>query len=145
MLLKMNSRTKKAYPVILTTTSENVLVEIPDLNIFTQGEDIADAMEMARDAIGLYIVTSEDNEEIIKDSSKINEIDVSKGKFINDGESIITLVDIDIVEYRNLHDNKTVRRNVTIPNWLNVKADKANLNVSKLLQEALKEKLQEYR
>lgn len=38
-------------------------------------------------------------------------------------------------------DNKTVRRNVTIPNWLNQKAEKAHLNVSKVLQEALMSRL----
>lgn len=133
---------KKVYPVILTTTLEGVLVEIPDLDIFTQGEDIADAMEMARDAIGLYIMTAEDNSEVIKSPSNINEVDVRKGQFIDGGESVLTLIDIDIVAYRKRYDNKTVRRNVTIPNWLNVEADKANLNVSKVLQEALMEKLQ---
>ncbi|MFQ9115683.1 hypothetical protein [Eubacterium sp.] len=38
-------------------------------------------------------------------------------------------------------DNKTVRRNVTIPNWLNQEAEKAHLNVSKVLQEALMSRL----
>lgn len=38
-------------------------------------------------------------------------------------------------------DNKTVRRNVTIPNWLNQEAEKAHINVSKVLQEALMSRL----
>ena len=36
---------------------------------------------------------------------------------------------------------KTVRRNVTLPNWLNAAAEAAHINVSKLLQDALMEKL----
>ena len=45
-------------------------------------------------------------------------------------------------EYRRRHENKSVRRNVTLPNWLDIKAEKAHINVSEVLQEALKEKLQ---
>ena len=55
---------------------------------------------------------------------------------------LLTYIDVDFIEYRRRHDNKTVRRNVTLPNWLNIEAEKAHLNVSKVLQEALKEKLQ---
>ena len=54
-------------------------------------------------------------------------------------------MDIDFVEYRRKADNKTVRRNVTLPNWLNQEAEKAHLNVSKVLQEALMSKLGVYR
>ena len=43
--------------------------------------------------------------------------------------------------YRNRLDNKAVRRNVTLPNWLNQEAEKSHLNVSKVLQEALMAKL----
>ena len=51
------------------------------------------------------------------------------------------MVDLDIDEYRRREDNRTVRRNVTLPNWLNQKAEKAHINVSGVLQEALKQKL----
>ena len=43
---------KNAYPIILTQGQKYVVVSIPDFDINTQGEDFADAMEMARDAIG---------------------------------------------------------------------------------------------
>ena len=56
-------------------------------------------------------------------------LDYSKG--------LLTFVDVDFHEYRIKHDNKMVRRNVTLPCWLNYAADKAQLNVSKVLQEAL--------
>ena len=55
---------------------------------------------------------------------------------------LLTYVDVDFSEYRRRHENKTVRRNVTLPNWLNIEAERAHINVSKVLQEALKEKLQ---
>ena len=53
----------------------------------------------------------------------------------------MTLVDIDFMIYRRKLDNKSVRRNVTIPNWLNQEAEEAHLNVSRVLQEALMAKL----
>ena len=51
------------------------------------------------------------------------------------------MVDVDFIVYRRRMDNKSVRRNVTLPNWLNQEAEAANLNVSKVLQEALMERL----
>lgn len=53
---------KGAYPVIFTDVDTNILVEVPDLGILTEANEegkakgtIADAIEMARDAIGLAV------------------------------------------------------------------------------------------
>lgn len=54
---------------------------------------------------------------------------------------LLSLVDIDFDVYRRKIDMKTVRRNVTLPNWLNREAEEAHINVSKVLQEALMTKL----
>ena len=61
-------------------------------------------------------------------------IDESKGTFAEECVSVVSMVDIDFVEYRRRVDNKTVRRNVTLPNWLNQEAKKAHLNPSLILQ-----------
>ncbi|MGN0405490.1 MAG: type II toxin-antitoxin system HicB family antitoxin [Bariatricus sp.] len=132
---------KAAYPVIFTETKECVLVEIPDLEILTEGKDGVDAIAMARDAIGLNGIMKEDMGLPIKEPSGIRSIDEKKGTFSNDGFSYVSLVDVDFEEYRKRVDNRMVRRNVTLPNWLNQRADKAKLNVSKVLQEALMAKL----
>lgn len=52
-------------------------------------------------------------------------------------EDIVTLVDVDFVEYRRKVDNKAVKKNCTIPYWMNVEAEKAGINYSKLLQDAI--------
>jgi len=44
-------------------------------------------------------------------------------------------IDVNLTDYRRKMDNKTVRRNVTLPNWLNREAEKAQINVSRVLQE----------
>lgn len=49
----------------------------------------------------------------------------------------MSYVDIDSGEYRRKIDNKTVRRNVALPSWLNYEAEHAGINVSRVLQEAL--------
>ena len=138
------SEMKNVYPVIFTSLNDakdTILVEIPDWKILTEGFGMADAMYMARDAIGLKGIDYEDNGKSIPEPSKLEAIDVTGGTFAEDGKSYVSLIDIDFVEYRRRADNKTVRRNVTLPNWLNQEAEKAHLNVSKVLQEALMAKL----
>jgi len=133
---------KRVYPVVLTKNEGVVLVEVPDLEILTQGEDLADAIDMARDAIGLKIISMEDDGEMVPEASNMTEIYIRGSEFYEEGNSFVTLVDIDVAEYRRKNDNKMVRRNVTLPNWMNVAAEKEGLNVSKVLQEALRERLQ---
>lgn len=139
---------KITYPVIFTEVDTNILIEIPDLQIFTEangeGEpkgSMADAIMMARDAIGLACISAEDDGKEIASASSMADIDVTKGAFYGEGAEIVSLVDVDLATYRKRIDNKMVRRNVTLPNWLNVEADLAKLNVSKVLQEALMTKL----
>lgn len=135
---------KSVYPVIFTPLNDEkntVLIEVPDLGILTEGFGMADAVDMARDAIGLKGISCEDNKREIPKASAISDIDIAKGTFAEDGEGYLSLVDIDFAEYRRKIDHKTVRRNVTLPNWLNQEAEKAHINVSRVLQEALMAKL----
>ncbi len=128
---------KKMYPVIFTQTKDCVLVEVPDLEILTEGKDIESAIEMARDAISVTIISLEDNDERIPTASKMSEIDISSSTFYNLGETFLSLVDANVYEYRKKIETKPVRRNVSLPSWLNHAADVAGINVSKVLQEAL--------
>lgn len=139
---------KVTYPVIFTDVNTNILVEVPDLGILTEANEegkgkssISDAIEMARDAIGLKGITLEDAGKTIPDASDISVINPEKGTFAEDGKGYVTLVDVDFLIYRRRVDSKAVRRNVTLPNWLNREAEAAHINVSKLLQEALISKL----
>ena len=52
-MTKEESFLKNSYPIILTPDAGGYVVEIPDFAIGTQGDSIPEAMEMARDAIGL--------------------------------------------------------------------------------------------
>lgn len=77
----------------------------------------------------------------LPEPSKLSEIDVSQGEFADAGDSFVTHVDFDIDAYRRKMNKMAVRRNVSIPEWLNTAADEAHLNVSRILQEALMDKL----
>ena len=56
-------------------------------------------------------------------------------------QEIVTLVDIDFAAYRRANDLRTVRKNVTLPSWLNDLAERNGVNFSQVLQESLKERL----
>ncbi len=61
---------------------------------------------------------------------------------INLGKNqFISLVGIDMDEYRKKFNNKSIKKTLTIPEWLNYLAEKNNINFSQVLQEGLKEKL----
>jgi toxin-antitoxin system, antitoxin component, hicB family len=139
---------KVAYPVIFTDVDTNILIEVPDLGIITEANEegkekgtMADAIMMARDAIGIRCIEAEDEGKEVVKSSEMSDIDVSKCTFYGEGKEILSLVDVDLLAYRKMLDNRTVRRNVTLPNWLNQEAEKAHINVSKVLQEALMTRL----
>lgn len=128
---------KSVYPVIFTKVEESILVEVPDLEILTEGTDTQDAINMARDAIALKCISMEDAKENIPGPSNMNDLDISKGTFFDEGESFVSLVDVDTVTYRRKIDTRTVRKNVSLPSWLNYEAEQAGINVSRVLQEAL--------
>ncbi|MCI9355575.1 MAG: HicB family protein [Firmicutes bacterium] len=132
---------KAVYPVIFTPSENVILIEVPDLEILTEGESIVNAIDMARDAIGLKIISLEYDKTEIPNPTNLFDINIENSTFAEEGKSYVSMVDVDITEYRKKVDNKSVRRNITLPNWLNIEAEKAHINVSKVAQEALMEKL----
>lgn len=126
---------KNAYPIVLTPAEEGgYVVYIPDFDINTQGEDIADAMFMARDAIGLVGIDMKDSNESLPSPSSISDLSLSDGDFV-------TLVDVDFLDYRRKNSNKAVRKNCSIPEWLNDAAMEKGINFSQVLQDGLKTEL----
>lgn len=123
------------YPVLFTKTEDCILIEVPDLEILTEGKDMKNDIDMARDAMELMCIALEEHKKEIPEPS--DTLDILKGTFSEDGETILSYVDIDSKEYRRKIDTKAVRKNVTIPSWLNYEAEHAGINISRVLQEAL--------
>lgn len=126
---------KNSYPIILTPDEVGYVVYIPDFDINTQGDTLTEAIEMARDAIGIMGIDMEDENKELPVPTAMSEV---KKNTEND---IVSLVDVDFAEYRRQNDMRSVRRNVTLPSWLDFEATKSGVNVSALLQKALKQEL----
>lgn len=117
------------YPVILKQEEKDVFVTIPDIEGgFTQGSDYQDAINMAQDAMGNLL-------EDLKDSDYPSPSEPDSIKLESDER--LVYVPIDMNEFRKKHP-KTVRTNVTIPADLKAKAKAKDINISKLLTEAIR-------
>lgn len=120
------------YPIILHSEDSGYSVEIPDIDhgTWTQGENLQDALMMAQDVIGIML------EDVIDypKATKLEDIQTT-------GNDIKTIVYLDMDEYRK-NNPKTVRKNVTVPEYLVVLGKKQNINFSAVLTEALKNKLE---
>lgn len=125
---------KQVYPIILHPEPKGGFsVSVPDLDIGTRGETIAECIDMARDAIGLWAMCEQDMGHDIPAPSELSPA--------HGADEIVTLVDIDFQAYRRAQDMRAVRKNVTIPSYLNDMAEKAGVNFSQVLQEGLKQHL----
>jgi predicted RNase H-like HicB family nuclease len=125
------------FPAVFTPrdNKDGFIVKVPDIpGCVTEGKDLTDAARMIKDAMcGCLCVLEEENIDICPASIPSN-LSVENNEFI-------ALIDADTTEYRLQHENKSVRKNVSLPAWLNAKAEQARINCSQLLQEALREKL----
>lgn len=124
---------KAVYPIVLTPAEHGYIVFVPDLNINTEGDNIPDAIAMARDAIGLWGLAEEDaGRQVPAGSTTLPACEP---------DEVVTLVDIDFAAYRRANDMRAVRKNCTIPSWLNEAAEAAHLNFSSALAAGLKQQL----
>ena len=122
---------KAAYPVVFTRLDDGYMAYVSDFVANTQGDTMAEAIEMARDVIGLMGIDMEHDKKAIPVPSAIEAVAHDEGE-------VVSLVDVDFAKYRRENDNRTVRRNVTLPYWLNERAAQAGINVSAVLRDALK-------
>ncbi len=127
---------KYVYPAVFTPESMGFSVNFPDVkNCFTQGATLAEAIENAEDVLCSMLYEYEEQGAEINPATDIKAVKVEDAEFV-------TLVECDTVEYRRFYDNKSVKKTLTIPNWLNEMAQAQNINFSAVLQEALKQRLQ---
>ena len=130
------------YPAIFHKSIEGgYVVVFPDFDYgATEGKTLEEAIEMAEDYIGTWLYDDFVNSREMPVSSKINDISIEipedEREFYVEGESFKTLIGLDMLKYVNECKNQTVRKNVSIPSWLNEMAKKSNINFSNTLQEA---------
>lgn len=131
----MNNSKVYIYPAIFSYDKKDkcYLVDFIDLKgCSTFGKDLIEAFNMAQDAMGLYL---DDLSALPEVTNNFDNIKLKNNQFIN-------YVSIDLDDYRRKHNNKAIKKTLTIPCWLNSLAERNNINFSQVLQEALKEKLE---
>lgn len=135
------------YPAIFHKSVEGgYVVVFPDFDYgATEGKSLEEAMEMAEDYIGTWLYDDFVNNRKLTVPSKLNNISIEisedEKEFYVEGESFKTLVALDMLKYVSECKNTVVRKNVSIPSWLNEMAKNQNLNFSQILQNALKQEL----
>lgn len=123
------------FPAIFTPEKEGYSVSFYDLQqCYTQGDDLKDAFEMAQDVLSLTLFRLEEAGAVIPAPTPVTEISVEHGAFVS-------LVDADTLEYRKMHDSRSVKKTLTIPSWLNGIAEQSGVNFSQILQDGLKKHL----
>ena len=126
---------KYVFPAVFRKEERGYYIYFPDFDAcFTQGNDLQDGLDMAKDVLCMTLYDMEENDKNIPVPSDPSEIKTSVGEFV-------TLVDCDTLEYRKFYNSKAVKKTLTVPQWLDELAMKENVNFSQTLQQALMERL----
>lgn len=124
------------YPALFHKADEGGFwVSFPDLpECLTQGETMDEAYAMAIDALGLCLTERKKEGQTIPAASDVSNIDVEPNTFL-------VIVEFDMLAYNKRNNSKSVKKTLTIPEWLNEEATNVGINFSQVLQEALMMKL----
>ena len=125
---------KYVYPAVFTQEDNGMYsVEFRDLeSCYTCGDDISDAVLNAQDVLSMTLYRYEREGKAIPEPSNMLDIKV-------DDKSFVSYIVGDIETYRRIHNNKAVKKTLTIPEWMNEAAIAQNINFSQVLQDALTE------
>jgi predicted RNase H-like HicB family nuclease len=118
------------YPAIFhRNKDESYTITYPDLpGCISEGKSLGNAMYMAQSALTQWLSYLTDKKQEIPSASSVKKIKKSKGDFVN----------LICAEVRNA---RAVKRTVSIPKWMDDKVIQSGLSLSKVLQDALGERL----
>lgn len=103
-VMVMRENMKRVYPVLIAQSGEDYLVYVPDMDIYTEGKSLEDAIEMARDAIGLKGIDFEDDGKALPESSNYAEAIAKAREDTEDfdyTQGIVTMVDVDFSKFES--------------------------------------------
>ena len=136
---------KYIFPAVFTPAEEGgYLVNFPDITdhtsyaCMTEGDTLEEALDMASDVLNLTLWSMEEDGAPVPRASAMQEMKAPEGGFVN-------LISANTKAYREKYDTRAVRKNVTIPHWLDVLGTKNKVNFSKVLQDALMRELHVHR
>lgn len=131
-----------AYPACFyKEKSGGYSVVFPDINhLATCGDTLDQALAMAVDCLAGYLYSAARDGETVPQPSAIGSIQPDQ-EYDEYEEVFVNLVAVDVAEYAKTHFEKAVKKTLTIPRWLNDRAEREGVNFSQLLQAALRQKL----
>lgn len=134
-----------AYPACFFKEESGYSVIFPDLNdLATCGNTLDEALTMAVDCLAGYLYWLQKDGEVAPAASpidKVNLTEIAEAFEVSTDEAFVNIVTVDVAEYAKTHFEKSVKKTLTIPAWLNSAALEQNINFSQVLQDALKAKL----
>ena len=128
---------KLFYPAIFHVAEEGGFwITFPDLpECMTQGDNMQEAYEMAVDALGLALTSRELEKQVIPAASELSQIAVNKDEYC-------VIIEFDMLAYKKRTNSASVKKTLSIPQWLNEESLALNVNFSQVLQDALLEIVQ---
>lgn len=123
--------TEYIYPAVfhLNGDDDSYTVTFPDLpSCITEGKDLSNALYMAQDLLTQWAAYCEEKGEALPPASRIEDTACEPGEFVNLVRAVV-------------RDDRAVRRTVSLPKWLDDQVSSAGLSLSRVLQDALKERL----
>ncbi|MCD7717177.1 MAG: type II toxin-antitoxin system HicB family antitoxin [Lachnospiraceae bacterium] len=133
------------YPACFFKEGNSYSVIFPDLNyLATCGDSLEDAMAMAVDCLAGYLKWCHDDKDPVPTPSPLSSVSpqaVASELDIECDEAFVNMVSVDVEAYAKEHFNKSVKKTLTIPAWLNKMALEQGINFSQTLQEALLSKI----
>lgn len=128
---------KLLYPACFYPNDNGFTVIVPDLpGCVSEGTDLINSIEMISDAACGWVLDELEDGNPVPQASDISKIHAED---FPDGFTSMIVLDID--SYAEKNGDKAIRKNCTLPAWLNTIAEKENVNFSQVLQEALLQKL----
>lgn len=122
---------KYLYPAVFTKEADGISVEFPDLpGCFTSGITEDEALYMAKDALELHLFGLEEESETIPKSSSISRLNLDNNQFV-------ALIEVWMPPIRDEMAQKSIKKTLTLPKWLNDLAEEKKVNFSHVLQNAL--------
>ena len=119
------------YPAVFHTNNDgSYTITYPDLpGCISEGKSLSNAIHMAQASMAQWIEYLLDEKLELPPASAIKEIITTEDEFVN-------MVRADI------KDGRAVKRTVSIPKWMDDKASESKLSLSRVLQDALVQRLQ---
>ena len=119
------------YTAVITEENGTFFAKVPDVDgCITTGKSLSEVIDLITDALNLSLTVLEDED--VQPAAPTPQAHIP-----HNPDDILTIIQADTIKYRSMTDTKAVRKNVSLPAWMSVLADKRGINCSKVLQDAL--------